>query len=162
MEKEMKQIRFDLELAKAITNGEKKGRVVTRDGHLARIICFDVKNHPQPIIALIDNGTYEECHNFTEDGYYLQNKKINKRDIFLDVSDKQESKPKFKIKKIVLERKCPVCGKVQNLELSYEQYKAVCEAKFIDEKTVPCLTAVQREFFISGMCDYCFEELFKY
>lgn len=36
-----KKVLFDIELAKKITNKEVKGRIVTRGGHQARIICFD-------------------------------------------------------------------------------------------------------------------------
>ena len=65
------------------------------------------------------------------------------------------------IKKITLERKCPVCGKVQELELTFEQYTAIQNAKLINNETISFLTSQQREFFISGMCDYCWDELFK-
>lgn len=56
-----KKIPFDLELAKKITNKEIKGRIVTRDGRQARIICFDRKetddifDPPKNIIALVEN-----------------------------------------------------------------------------------------------------------
>lgn len=36
-----KKIPFNLELAKKIMNREAKGRIVTRDGCQARIVCFD-------------------------------------------------------------------------------------------------------------------------
>lgn len=42
----MKRIPFDLELAKAITAGEKEGRVVTNLGLPARIVCRDSKEYP--------------------------------------------------------------------------------------------------------------------
>lgn len=48
-----KKIPFDLELAKKITNGEVKGRIVTRDGCQARIVCFDRNEKGWPIIALV-------------------------------------------------------------------------------------------------------------
>lgn len=56
-----KKIPFNLELAKMITNKEFKGRIVTRDGRQARIICFDRKetddifDPPKNIIALVEN-----------------------------------------------------------------------------------------------------------
>lgn len=56
-----KKISFDLELAKKITNKEVKGRIITRDGRQARIICFDRKetddifDPPKNIIALVEN-----------------------------------------------------------------------------------------------------------
>lgn len=48
-----KKISFNLELAKKITNGEVKGRIVTRDGCQARIVCFDRNEKGWPIIALV-------------------------------------------------------------------------------------------------------------
>lgn len=48
-----KKIPFDLELAKKITNKEVKGRIVTRDGSQARIVCFDRNEKEWPIIALV-------------------------------------------------------------------------------------------------------------
>lgn len=56
-----KRVPFNLELAKKITNVEVKGRIVTRDGRQARIICFDRKetddifDPPKNIIALVEN-----------------------------------------------------------------------------------------------------------
>lgn len=48
-----KKIPFDLELAKKITQNEAKGRIVTRDGCQARIVCFNRKKKEWPIIALV-------------------------------------------------------------------------------------------------------------
>lgn len=56
---------FDLEAAKAGKS------VCTRDGRMARIICFDAKGMHQPIIALItqDNGI-EYIGTYYSDGYF--------------------------------------------------------------------------------------------
>ena len=53
-----KKVPFDLELAKKITNKEVKGRIVTRDGRQARIICFDRKTEASvwPIVALVTSN----------------------------------------------------------------------------------------------------------
>lgn len=80
-----KKIPFDLELAKKITNKEVKGRIVTRDGRQARILCFDRKTYSSewPIVALVtvnDRGVedleiYQANGNFSrigEDGLDLQ------------------------------------------------------------------------------------------
>lgn len=48
-----KKIPFDIELAKKITNKEVKGRIVTRDGCQARIVCFERNEKGWPIIALV-------------------------------------------------------------------------------------------------------------
>ena len=56
-----KRVPFSLKLAKKIMNEETKGRIVTRDGRWARIICFDRKevedifDPPKNIIALVEN-----------------------------------------------------------------------------------------------------------
>lgn len=47
-----KRIPFDLELARKIMNKEVKGRIVTQDGHKARIICFN-KEGDFPIVGLV-------------------------------------------------------------------------------------------------------------
>lgn len=41
---------FDLQAAK------KGAPVCTRDGHKARIVCFDIRNNDFPIVAVIDYG----------------------------------------------------------------------------------------------------------
>lgn len=48
-----KKVPFDIELAKKITNKEVKGRIVTREGRQARIVCFDRNEKGWPIIALV-------------------------------------------------------------------------------------------------------------
>lgn len=56
-----KKIPFNIELAKKIMSKEVKGRIVTRSGWKARIICFDRKENedifdpPKNIIALVEN-----------------------------------------------------------------------------------------------------------
>lgn len=69
-----KKIPFDLELAKKITNQEVNGRIVTRDGEQARIICFDRKTEAPvwSIVALItvnDIGE-EELETYQANGHY--------------------------------------------------------------------------------------------
>lgn len=53
METKMTRLPFNLEMAKQITNGEKEGRIITKDGKAVRIICWDKKSLT-PIVALID------------------------------------------------------------------------------------------------------------
>ena len=54
-----KRIDFDIDLAKKIQAGEAQGRIVTRDGRKARIICFDKKGD-YPIVALVNDYNEEE------------------------------------------------------------------------------------------------------
>lgn len=69
-----KKVPFDIELAKKITKGEIKGRIITLDGREVRIICWDKKpidkNSPSyPIVALVKNDCGGEMLNtYTEEG----------------------------------------------------------------------------------------------
>lgn len=59
---------FDLEQAKA-------GKpVCTRDGHKARIICFDAKGDPCPIIALVEENGIESAYHYDKNGQNAYNK----------------------------------------------------------------------------------------
>lgn len=60
MEKKLVRVPFDIELAKKITNKEIKGKIVTRNGRSARIICFDA-NCDDNIVALIRDENEAEC-----------------------------------------------------------------------------------------------------
>ena len=72
----MKRIDFDIDLAKKIQAGKAQGRIVTRDGLPARVICWDMHN-PKPIVALIENETGNEGQICTYgiDGKYYSEKK---------------------------------------------------------------------------------------
>lgn len=65
-----KKVPFNLELAKKITNNEVKGRIVTKDGLQARIVCFDFKHcgSKNNIIAIIDCGDYEFAQKYDSNG----------------------------------------------------------------------------------------------
>lgn len=61
-----KRVPFNIALAKKIINKEVKGRIVTRDGRRARIICFDRKDKSDVIaqysvIALVTEKDGHEC-----------------------------------------------------------------------------------------------------
>lgn len=59
---------FDLEQAKA-------GKpVCTRDGRKARIICFDAKGDPCPIIALVEENGIESAYHYDKNGQNAYNK----------------------------------------------------------------------------------------
>lgn len=67
MEQKLVKVPFEVELAKEISNGTKEGRIVTRDGRSARVICWDRKGK-FPIMALIDNGDDEDYQYYHADG----------------------------------------------------------------------------------------------
>lgn len=56
MESNLIKVPFDVEMAKKITNGEVKGRVVTREGNNVRILCWDKKDKTYHIAALVMMG----------------------------------------------------------------------------------------------------------
>lgn len=82
-----KKIPFDLELAKKITQNEAKGRIVTRDGLQARIICYDKSGAQSiyPIVALVQvEPDDEQTYSFTNEGFYSAGNKFC-RDLLLEV-----------------------------------------------------------------------------
>ena len=81
-----KKIPFDLELAKKITNKEAKGRIVTEDGLIARIVCFDLKYAGSKILAvLVDCGDYEIGLRCDLDGTCCESRKEDKFNLHLEV-----------------------------------------------------------------------------
>lgn len=81
-----KRVPFDLELAKKITNKEMKGRIVTRNGRQARIICFDLKNPVWGIIALVlNNINSEDVLEYQNNGCYSTNIGWQELDLLLEV-----------------------------------------------------------------------------
>jgi hypothetical protein len=62
----------------------KKGcPICTRDGHKARIICYDCKDKKYPIIALIDENDYEYPVHYTIKGEYSSSSGDNKADLMM-------------------------------------------------------------------------------
>ena len=77
----MIRIPFDLELAKKISNGEVKGRIVTRDGRSVRIVCWDRKG-VNPIVALVEQQNGEEVSYYPMNGSWKTDK-----DLMLEVPE---------------------------------------------------------------------------
>ena len=64
-------IPFDLEIAKKIQSGEIEGRIITKKGNTARIICFDAESACNySIIGLVkdSDSNFEECCRYFTDG----------------------------------------------------------------------------------------------
>lgn len=79
-----KKIPFDIELAKKITNGEVKGRIVTRDGHQARIICSDKEGY-YSIVALVKKSCgVENTYSYNKEGREFDNG-MSLSDLLLEV-----------------------------------------------------------------------------
>ena len=71
----MNKVCFVLELAKDIQAGKSKARIVTRDGHSVRIVCWDAKGD-YPLIGLIDMIYSEFPARFTAEGRYDLRKNV--------------------------------------------------------------------------------------
>lgn len=86
METKYVKVPFEVELAKKITNGEVDGRVVTRDGRIARVVCYDVIGNQYKICALVNNGKAEDPEIFTEKGLLYDNQ-TDDLDLMLQVPE---------------------------------------------------------------------------
>lgn len=85
MEQKLVRVPFEVELAKEITNGTKEGRIVTRNGRSARVLCFDRKGTQFPIVALIEmESGIEDYFSFCINGDYeiIDN---NSKDLMLEI-----------------------------------------------------------------------------
>ena len=70
METKYITIPFDEQRAKRISNGEEEGKIVTRDGRNARIVCWDAKSDDS-IIALVEDKNGVECpYSYLNNGSY--------------------------------------------------------------------------------------------
>lgn len=118
-----KIIPFDLETAKKIQEGVLEGKIKTKSGKNARIICWDMKNeHHTPIVALIDNKQREEFYIYSEAGEYDFGS-YPMRNLVLEIPDNE---PQFKPFDKVLVRDsddeewtCAIFSHTTNLEQPY-------------------------------------------
>ena len=79
-----KRIDFNIDLARKIQAGEVPGRIVTRDGQPARIICWDAKAKIQPIVALFGKEDYPCLYNVQGVSDFYNERAY---DLFLEVPD---------------------------------------------------------------------------
>ena len=70
METKMITIPFDLERAKRIQAGEEPGKIVTRTGSNARIICWDKVDDEFPIVTLIKDDNIELISTYRTNGTF--------------------------------------------------------------------------------------------
>ena len=77
---EIKQTKEDIEENKLnlkpfdIQKAREGNPVCTRDGRKARIICFDAKGDPCPIIALVEENDIESAYHYDKNGQNAYNK----------------------------------------------------------------------------------------
>lgn len=86
MEQKMIRVPFDMEAAKRITNGEIEGRVVTRAGSNARIVCWDAKGD-SCIVALIDGNSTEQFPSFNYPDGLCFRTHTSSFDLFLEIPE---------------------------------------------------------------------------
>ncbi|WP_368336995.1 hypothetical protein [Parabacteroides merdae] len=69
METKMITIPFDVELAKEIQAGAKPGKIITKDGRDARIVCWDMESEMNyPYIILVKGEKFESVYQCNDDG----------------------------------------------------------------------------------------------
>lgn len=87
MEHKLIRVPFDIDTAKKITNGEIKGKIVTRDGRSARIICWNKKSDSRyNIVGLTDETAIELIHTYTISGNEGAGL-IGNADLFLEIPE---------------------------------------------------------------------------
>lgn len=84
METKYERVPFEVELAKKITNGECDGRIVTRDGRKARVVCWDAEGRDDYVLALLSNEKREYPVNFMPNGCMVKDEKT-KSDLMLEI-----------------------------------------------------------------------------
>lgn len=75
MEKNLVRVPFEMELAKRIQSGECEGKIVTRDGKKARVVCWDADGRDDYILALLSNENREYPVNFMPNGLMVKDEK---------------------------------------------------------------------------------------
>lgn len=86
MEQKFIRVPFDMEAAKRITNGEIEGRVVTRAGSNARIVCWDAKGD-SCVVALIDGNSTEQFPSFNYPDGLCFRTHTSSFDLFLEIPE---------------------------------------------------------------------------
>lgn len=61
---------------------------------------------------------------------------------------------------IIIERTCPFCGRVQELEVGYWDFWMWSEQGMLAQDAFPYLSADVREILISGICPQCWDNMF--
>ena len=81
----MIQKQFDEGTAREINGGLRNGKIKTRDGHPARIICWNAKGK-RPIVALFDIGEMERVARYTVNGRHNERDNVtSSMDLVLEV-----------------------------------------------------------------------------
>ena len=87
MEKKYVKVPFDVEMAKKITEKTVEGRIVTRCGFAARVICWDRSGRDNPLVVLFNNGKDEVVICYNNDGVFSTEKKEDGLDLMLEIPE---------------------------------------------------------------------------
>lgn len=86
METKYVRVPFEVELAKRIQGRECEGKIVTRDGRSARVICFDAHCEDNIVALVEDSLGLESTFNYLNDGkFYIGDEK--ECDLFIEIPE---------------------------------------------------------------------------
>lgn len=138
MENKFVKVSFNVEMAKKIQNKECDGKIVTRDGKKARIICYDAKSS-RPIIALVKRkfDDYEECYSFYENGRACSNKETD-YDLIMLLPEKKEGW-------VNVYRDCDGVNITKDDNIYSSKEAAIASVQFINENSYVATTKINWE-----------------
>lgn len=87
MEQKLVRVPFGVEMAKKITEKSVKGRIVTRCGFTARVICWDRSGRDNPLVVLFNNEKEEVVICYNNDGVFSTEKKEDGLDLMLEIPE---------------------------------------------------------------------------
>ena len=87
MENKYVKVPFDVEMAKKITEKSVEGRIVTRCGFTARVICWDRFGRDNPLVVLFNNEKDEVVICYNNDGVFSTEKKEDGLDLMLEIPE---------------------------------------------------------------------------
>lgn len=86
MKQKLVKVPFEVELAKKIANGEVDGRIVTRDGRSARVICWDFSNIQNIVSAISQEDGVENLSSNFHDGTCSISSRCDE-DLFIEIPE---------------------------------------------------------------------------
>ena len=87
VEKKYIKVPFDVEMAKKITEKSVEGRIVTRCGFTARVICWDRSGRDNPLVVLFNNEKEEVVICYNNDGVFSTVNKEDGLDLMLEIAE---------------------------------------------------------------------------
>lgn len=87
MENKYVKVPFDVEMAKKITEKTVEGRIVTRCGFAARVICWDRSGRDNPLVVLFNNEKDEVVICYNNDGVFSTVNKEDGLDLMLEIPE---------------------------------------------------------------------------